>query len=182
MPARDPLAIVRDYHDQTKHQFNRFARSLGYLDWATQPDPFRSFDGCRRVDLVEPLRAAASLTPEGAATWRDVSYDQLFDPASSRPPLPPGLPAVSVFLRYSLGLSAWKEAGLSRWALRVNPSSGNLHPTEGYIVCGPGVAGSEPGVLTTRRMRTHSTNAACSARSRGRPRLHGCQRAASSPR
>ncbi len=147
MPARDPLAIVREYHDQTKHQFNRFARSLGYLDWATQPDPFRSFDGCRRVDLVGPLRAAASFTPEGAASWRDVSYDELFDPASLRPPIPPGLPAVSVFLRYSLGLSAWKEAGLSRWALRVNPSSGNLHPTEGYIVCGPGLAGEAAGVF-----------------------------------
>ena len=23
-----------------------------------------------------------------------------------------------------------------RWALRVNPSSGNLHPTEGYLICG----------------------------------------------
>jgi hypothetical protein len=23
------------------------------------------------------------------------------------------------------------------WALRVNPSSGNLHPTEGYLLCGP---------------------------------------------
>jgi SagB-type dehydrogenase family enzyme len=147
VPARDPLAIVRDYHDQTKHQFNRFARSLGYLDWATQPDPFRSFDGCRRVDLVEPLRAAAAFTPEGAASWRDVSYDELFDPASLRPPIPPGLPAVSVFLRYSLGVSAWKEAGLSRWALRVNPSSGNLHPTEGYVICGPGVAGEAAGVF-----------------------------------
>jgi nitroreductase len=27
--------------------------------------------------------------------------------------------------------------GTSRWALRVNPSSGNLHPTEAYIVTGP---------------------------------------------
>ena len=146
MPARDPLAIVRDYHDQTKHRFDRFARSLGYLDWETQPDPFRSFDGCRRIDLVEPLRAAASFTSEVAASWRDVLFDELFDPASSRPPLPPGLPAVSVFLRYSLGLSAWKEAGPSRWALRVNPSSGNLHPTEGYVICGPGIAGGQPGV------------------------------------
>ena len=88
-----------------------------------------------------------SLTPEGAASWRDVSYDELFDPASSRPPSRPGCPAVSVFLRYSLGLSAWKQAGLSRWALRVNPSSGNLHPTEGYVVCGPGVAGAAAGVF-----------------------------------
>ena len=146
MPARDLLAAVREYHDQTKHHFKRFARSLGYLDWATQPDPFRSFDGSRRIDLIEPLLAAAS-GPTGTASWRDLSYDQLFDQNSSRPALPPGLPAVSVFLRYSLGLSAWKEAGLSRWALRVNPSSGNLHPTEGYIVCGPGVAGEAAGVF-----------------------------------
>ena len=33
-----------------------------------------------------------------------------------------------------MGLSAWKQYGASRWALRVNPSSGNLHPTEAYIV------------------------------------------------
>ena len=33
-----------------------------------------------------------------------------------------------------MGLSAWKQYRSSRWALRVNPSSGNLHPTELYIV------------------------------------------------
>ena len=33
-----------------------------------------------------------------------------------------------------MGLSAWKQAGASRWPLRVNPSSGNLHPTETYVV------------------------------------------------
>ena len=58
MPARDPLATVRAYHEQTKHHFNRFARSLGYLDWATQPNPFRTFAGAELVDLVEPLRSA----------------------------------------------------------------------------------------------------------------------------
>src|SRR5204862_321149 len=31
----------------------------------------------------------------------------------------------------------WKEAGTARWSLRVNPSSGNLHPTEGYLIAGP---------------------------------------------
>ena len=48
--------------------------------------------------------------------------------------------AVSQLLLDSLALSAWKEYRGSRWALRVNPSSGNLHPTEGYLICGP-VAG-----------------------------------------
>jgi SagB-type dehydrogenase family enzyme len=33
-----------------------------------------------------------------------------------------------------MGLSAWKQHGNSRWALRVNPSSGNLHPTESYLI------------------------------------------------
>jgi SagB-type dehydrogenase family enzyme len=146
VPARDSLAIVRDYHDQTKHHLNRFARSLGYLDWATQPEPFRSFDGSRRLDLVEPLRLAGA-PPSGMVSWRDVSYDGVFAQPPLHLPLAPGLAAVSVFLRYSLGLSAWKQAGPSRWALRVNPSSGNLHPTEAYVVCGPGVAGGHPGVF-----------------------------------
>ena len=33
-----------------------------------------------------------------------------------------------------MGLSAWKQYGSSRWPLRVNPSGGNLHPTEAWIV------------------------------------------------
>jgi SagB-type dehydrogenase family enzyme len=42
--------------------------------------------------------------------------------------------AIAWFLRYSMGLSAWKAYRETRWALRVNPSSGNLHPTEAYVV------------------------------------------------
>jgi SagB-type dehydrogenase family enzyme len=37
----------------------------------------------------------------------------------------------------SLALSAWKRASNSAWSLRVNPSSGNLHPTEAYAVVPP---------------------------------------------
>src|SRR5262245_11788917 len=33
-----------------------------------------------------------------------------------------------------MGLSAWKQYGQARWALRINPSSGNLHPTEAWVV------------------------------------------------
>ena len=43
---------------------------------------------------------------------------------------------------FFMGLTSilWREAwkyGQRAWALRVNPSSGNLHPTEGYLICGP---------------------------------------------
>ena len=131
--------LVTRYHDQTKHHVNRFARSLGYLDWATQPNPFRSFDGAPRVDLVEPFHTACRPDAAGRLpVWLRLGYDELFR-APAAPRIEPGLGAVSVFFRYSLGLSAWKQAGSSRWALRVNPSSGNLHPTEGYAVLGPDV-------------------------------------------
>jgi len=112
--------IALEYHDQTKHHFRRFARSLGYLDWATQPDPFRRYIGAPLVTL--------SRTPLAAA----VPYAALFDGTASVAPLT--RESIGEFLRCSMGLSAWKQYGASRWALRVNPSSGNLHPTEAYVL------------------------------------------------
>jgi len=114
--------ISIDYHEQTKHHFNRFARSLGYLDWATQPNPFRRYAGAPILEL--PRRALAADRP----------YDALFD--GSADPAPVNDDSIGEFLRCSMGLSAWKQFGDSRWALRVNPSSGNLHPTETYVIRG----------------------------------------------
>ena len=115
---------VTDYHDRTKHHFHQFARSLGYLDWASQPDPFRRY------------RDAPTLSLPRTSLATDVPYGRLYETSE---PVPVTIETVGEFLRCSLGLSAWKEAGASRWALRVNPSSGNLHPTEGYVVAGTGV-------------------------------------------
>ena len=43
--------VVVAYHERTKHHQHRFARSLGYMDWATQPDPFRRYDGASVISL-----------------------------------------------------------------------------------------------------------------------------------
>jgi len=48
--------------------------------------------------------------------------------------------SIADWLRCGMGLSAWKQYRASRWALRVNPSSGNLHPTEAYLVNAEGVS------------------------------------------
>lgn len=37
------------YHQLSKHHFNRYAPSLGYLDWTTQPDPFRRYVGAKKI-------------------------------------------------------------------------------------------------------------------------------------
>ncbi|MBL9099824.1 MAG: nitroreductase [Myxococcales bacterium] len=116
----DPdLARVLAYHTRTKHRPGRYAASLGYLDWDSQPNPFRIHDGAELLPLARaPLRGGPSL-----AALRD-----------PRPAAPLDAAALDVLLFHSLALSAWKQAGGSRWSLRVNPSSGNLHPTEAYLI------------------------------------------------
>jgi hypothetical protein len=54
--SRDPCdeEIVVAYHERTKHHYHRYAASLGYLDWAKQPDPFRRYDGAPVVSLPMP--------------------------------------------------------------------------------------------------------------------------------
>jgi SagB-type dehydrogenase family enzyme len=37
-------------------------------------------------------------------------------------------------LHLSFGITAWKSFGPDRWAVRANPSSGNLHPVEAYLI------------------------------------------------
>ena len=53
------------------------------------------------------------------------------------PPRPLTAERLGLFLELSLGITAWKEFQGTRWSLRSNPSSGNLHPTEGYVVLPP---------------------------------------------
>lgn len=116
--------VVLRYHERTKHHLDHYARALGYLDWLTQPDPFRRFDGARLIHLDE--------LPAGP----EPSYDAVFGPVITDPE-PVNRATISQLFFDSLALSAWKAVGTMRWSLRVNPSSGNLHPTEGYLVTGP---------------------------------------------
>lgn len=120
----EPWESASHYHQETKHHFKRYARSSGYLDWDTQPDPFHRFESAPSVQLALMLGDAP------------LSYDDLYTPGvmAGRPVC---LESISMFFELSLAISAWKELSGSRWALRVNPSSGNLHPTEGYLIVGP---------------------------------------------
>ena len=122
--SSDPVDRVVRYHVQTKHHFNHYARALGYLDWANQPDPFRRFDGA-------PLVALPLLPP--AEDPASPAYDAIYQPRAVAYQ-PVCVRSLSRFFELALALSAWKKAGELEWALRSNPSSGNLHPTEGYLV------------------------------------------------
>lgn len=120
----NPVDQVLRYHIRTKHHFNRYARSLGFLDWANQPDPFRRFEGAQLIPLPLLKADEEPLSP---------AYEAIYHHGSV-PCQPVSVTTLSRFFEFALALSAWKRAGESEWALRSNPSSGNLHPTEGYVI------------------------------------------------
>ena len=119
--ALSPAEIVLAYHARTKHGIERYAAGPETLDWDMQPNPFREFTGCVRTLL--PLAAGELGT----------RFAQIFAPAGA-PTVPLTITSVGTLMELSMGLSAWKEHGPDRWALRCNPLSGNLHPTEAYVI------------------------------------------------
>ena len=112
------------YHEATKHRFERYARSPGYMDWSNQPNPFRTYKETPVLKL--PL----------LKTDPPAAYQGLYE-RQDNAPQPFVIQSIAGFLELSLGLSAWKAAGGSRWSLRINPSSGNLHPTEAHLILPP---------------------------------------------
>ncbi|AJQ96108.1 SagB family peptide dehydrogenase [Gynuella sunshinyii] len=111
---------VLHYHEQSKHHTQQYAPGPGFLDWDSQPDPFRNWHGSSRIAL--PL----SDEPESP------DYHEIYH--QSPQPAHWDLKHLSRFLELAMGLSAWKVHGPERWGLRNNPSSGNLHPTELYLI------------------------------------------------
>lgn len=130
-PVRD---FVRDYHQRTKHRLDGYAAGPDALDWDDQPAAFRDYGDCPRVELAlnadgPDFATLAAGTPEPCAA---LDRDNL-----------------GRMLACSLAIASWKRYGEARWALRCNPSSGNLHPTEGYLVL-PASADLEAGVYHYR--------------------------------
>src|SRR3989441_3549245 len=121
------------YHEQTKHHFHRYARSAGFLDWANQPNPFRFYEGVTPVRLPllqkDPAGDQIALYERSRNVFQDFTRE-----------------TIGAFLELSLGLSAWKSIPGSSWALRINPSSGNLHPTEAHLIL-PALPGITAGIF-----------------------------------
>ncbi len=127
-----PVAQVRAYHQRSKHQLQRYAAGPESLDWDAQPDPFRHW-------LGSELTALPLVADELTACWAD-----LWRPGAIAPQ-PLSLTSLAGLLELSFGLAAWKQHGPDRWAVRCTPSSGNLHPTEAWLLTS-GVPGLRAGL------------------------------------
>jgi SagB-type dehydrogenase family enzyme len=113
----------REYHEATNHSPESLRRSDYVLDWANMPNPFRHYEGVPVLDLPADPPA-----PE-------IPMLELLQGGCGATPVRDGATFLSQLLFYSASISAWKRAPSGvRYALRVNPSSGNLHPTEFHFV------------------------------------------------
>lgn len=123
------LEAVVSYHQTSKHGFKAYASGPRFLEMEIKPDPFLNYRGAPvfKLDTWSEGEIKSELFP---------NYEQVF---CSEKLGPSGLNRTSVSQLFfdSFALSVWKRAGSAQWALRINPSSGNLHPTEAYLISSP---------------------------------------------
>ncbi len=108
--------IAKTLHERTKHHPNRLAKSLGYLDWENQPSYYKEY-----------------LVPKIELDYFDINlpYERLY---TKNPSFEINLQTIGTFIKNSAAINAIKRLYNAQWEVRVNPSSGNLHPEEIYII------------------------------------------------
>src|SRR5579871_1661093 len=113
-----------EYHGFTKHSVESLSRAPHGLDWTNMPDPFRQYEGVPVLDLPAdpPIPETPALEVLHGICGSTAARD--------------GPTFLSQLLFYSVAISASKRVPSTgyRYALRVNPSSGNLHPTEFHFL------------------------------------------------
>lgn len=122
------LETILEYHQASKHNFKAYVPGPRHLDMPIKPDPFLNYYGTQLLVLdkwsEEQIEAEVFPAYEQAFSPEELKLSELNKENISR-----------LFFD-SFAISAWKKAGSTKWPLRVNPSSGNLHPTEVYLLSG----------------------------------------------
>jgi len=123
------IEIILRYHEETKHHFNRYAKSSGFMDWANQPSPWRIFERSPTTHLTtdppQPSVPYQQLYHLHSCTQEKIERDEKEKeqlPANPHLTAPLDITSISCFLYHALALSAWKKYKDSSWSLRVNPS------------------------------------------------------------
>src|ERR1700692_2988938 len=126
------------YHQATKHTYHSVRSSAHYLDWKNQPNPFRTYEGAPVTPLTpEPGFPDTGTFAAMGALDRRTQFVREND-SEIRDEIRLDAMWLSRLLWHSMAVSSWKKVPStgSRYSLRVNPSSGNLHPTETYLALG----------------------------------------------
>jgi SagB-type dehydrogenase family enzyme len=139
------------YHHATKHSYDSVRTNARFLDWHNQPNPFRCYEHVPLISLpAEPgfLEAGTFAT---IAALAEAPRTAKGSKSEYRDEVQLDMTWLSRLLWHSMGISAWKKVPGTgyRYSLRVNPSSGNLHPTETHLAL-VGFAGLDGGLYHYR--------------------------------
>ena len=128
-----------EYHELTKHSAESLRRTQHYLDWTNMPNPFRHYEGVPILDLPADPPAP------------QISALEVLEGKTGNTMAGNGAEFLSQLMFYSASISASKRVPSTgyTYALRVNPSSGNLHPTE-FHFCARGLVGWPDGLYHYR--------------------------------
>jgi SagB-type dehydrogenase family enzyme len=148
MANRD-IQAAWDYHDGTKHAYERLYADPHYLDWENQPLPFKIYQ------TLEPLPLPRDLLSSGVPALTAVSACAGAAGASIVPPLP----LLASLLYFSAGVTKRKTYPGGEILFRAAACTGALYHVELYLVCGDlpdleaGVYHFGPGDFALRRLR-----------------------------
>jgi SagB-type dehydrogenase family enzyme len=132
-----------EFHERTKHTWQRLRAEASGLDWGNHPFPFKLYPD------LEPLALPREL-PESSLPATQVLSGRVSVSAAAL-----DLAGLARLLFYAAGVTRILHGVLFRAA----PSAGALYPTELYAVCGPladlpaGVYHFEPAEFALRRLR-----------------------------
>ncbi len=142
------------YHQATKHTYYSVRNNARDLDWHNQPNPFRTYEGVPSIVLPPAPVFPNTGTFTAMAALADGGDRRNALAPENRQPIQLDLNWLSSLLWHSMAVSSWKAVPGTgaRYSLRVNPSSGNLHPTETYLAL-RGFAGLDDGLYHYRADR-----------------------------
>src|SRR5438477_723087 len=140
LPPGSPHERVLEYHKRSRHFPDQYAARPATVDWTSPPAAFRRYQGSTFVPLTL-LRERPAADPRRALFMEPLTFPLHRWEVTC----PLDVETLGLLLESSLGVTAFKSDGPDRWALRANPSSGNLHPVEAYVVA-VGVGALEDGL------------------------------------
>ena len=119
-------SLARTYHDTTKHSFESVRTGAHFLDWTTQPLPFKIYEGADSIPLPRDIPGSSMPSLEAIAAAGDpVAGDST-----------PGLASLTTLLHYSAGITRKRDYGGGELYFRAAACTGALYHIDLYLVCG----------------------------------------------
>ena len=127
MPTNISTEAAWNYHEATKHSYTSVRTNPHFLDFGSQPLPFKIYTS------LEPSRLPTEVRQTGVAALSAIAA-RLLDPVQAN--AAPDLEAVAQLLYLSAGITRQRKYSGGEIYFRAAACTGALYEVELYLVCG----------------------------------------------